>query len=111
MKLNKEDEVVQVDSLLYALRPEAEHFCKTLTFTAAGDEKHLSKVIEKLDSHFIPQRNIIYERSAFHERKQLQNESVEEYARKLHELAATCEFVDKDDQIRDKFVIGHSIVT
>ena len=79
---------------------------KTLTFTAAGDEKKWSKVIEKLDCHFIPQRNIIYERSVSHERKQLQNESVEEYARKLHELAATCEFVDKDDQIRDRFVIG-----
>ena len=24
----------------------------------------------------------------------------------MHELAATCEFVDKDDQIRDRFVIG-----
>ena len=60
-KLNKEDEVDQVDSLLYALGPEAENIFKTLTFTAAGDEKKWSKVIEKLDSHFIPQRNIIYE--------------------------------------------------
>ena len=64
----EEDEVEQVDSLLYALGPGAENIFKTLTFTVAGDEKKWSKVIEKLDSHFIPQRNIIYERSVFHKK-------------------------------------------
>lgn len=33
-------------------------------------------------------------------------ESVEEFVRNLHELAAHCEFRDKDDQIRDRLVVG-----
>lgn len=49
---------------------------------------------------------MIHKRAKFHILCQRQGESVEEFVRNLHELAAHCEFRDKDDQIRDRLVVG-----
>ena len=58
-KLNKEDEVLQINALNYTMGKEAEHVFKAFTF-AEGDEEKYAKVIEKFDEHFVPQKNIIH---------------------------------------------------
>ena len=55
--------------------------------------------------HFVPKRNIIYERSRFHLASQ-GSKSVEEFERNLYDLAQYCEFTEKEHQIRDRFVLG-----
>ena len=54
-------------------------------------------------------RNVIHERACFHKQVQRPVEPVEAFIRSLYELAQYCEFGGtKDEQIRDKIVIGIS---
>ncbi|XP_062849175.1 uncharacterized protein K02A2.6-like [Trichomycterus rosablanca] len=86
---------------------EAEHIFKSFTFGSAGDGDKYAKVMAKFDEHFIPKRNVIFERAKFHSRVQLPGESVEAFVRQLYELAENCEFgAQKDEQMRDRLVIG-----
>ena len=106
MKLNKEDEILQINALIYTLGKEAEHTFKAFTF-GEGDEKKYNKVIEKFDDHFIPQKIVIHERACFHRRVQKEGETAEAFIRNLYELAEHCKFgKQRDEQIRDRIVIG-----
>ncbi|KAI2646083.1 Retrovirus-related Pol polyprotein from transposon opus [Labeo rohita] len=106
-KLDKESGEVQVCTLLYSLRKEAEHIVSTFVYTAEGDENRYDIVLDKLDNYFVPKVNVIHERARFHQRVQKQGESVEEFIRSLHELAETCAFGEvKGENIRDRLVIG-----
>ena len=106
MKLNKEDEVLQINALIYTMGKEAEHVFKAFTF-AEGDEKKYAKVIEKFDEHVVPKRNIIHKRACFHCCVQREGETVEAFIRNLYELAEHCDFgTQRDEQIRDRIVIG-----
>ena len=105
-KLNKEDEVLQMNALIYTMGKEAEHVFKAFTF-AEGDEKKYTKVIEKFDEHFVPKSNIIHKRACFHRRVQREGETVEAFIRNLYELAEHCDFgTQRDKQIRDRIVSG-----
>ena len=104
-KLQKEDEIVQVSSLIYAMGQQAEQIYKSFTFTGDEGDK-FDPVIAKFNAYFIPKRNIIYERAMFHRRSQNSGESVESFVRALFDLAEYAEFADKEEQIRDRLVIG-----
>ena len=76
---------------------EAEHVLKAFTFVE-GDEKKYAKVIEKFEDHFVPKKNIIYERACFHRRVQKEGETVEAFIRNLYKQAEHCEFgTQRDD--------------
>ena len=77
-KLNKEDEVLQINALNYTMGKEAEHVFKAFTF-AEGDEEKYAKVIEKFEEHFVPKKNIIHERACFHRRVHREGETVEAF--------------------------------
>ena len=104
-KLNKEDEILLINALIYTMGKEAEHIFKAFTF-GEGDEKKYAKVIEKFDDHFIPKRNVIHERACFHRCVQRERETVEAFIRNLYILAEHCDFgTQRDEQIRDRIVI------
>lgn len=104
-KLNKDDGEVQVSCLLYSMGKESEHIMKSFVFTG-GDEKKFDPVLKKFDDYFVPKRNIIHERAKFHMRIQKEGESVEVFVRTLYEIAEHCDFADKNEEIRDRLVIG-----
>ncbi|KAL6482203.1 hypothetical protein MHYP_G00102830 [Metynnis hypsauchen] len=86
---------------------EAEHIFKAFTFINATDADEYDVVMAKFDEHFIPKRNVIYERVKFHSRVQQPGESVEAFVRQLYELAENCDFgALKEEQMRDRIVIG-----
>ncbi|KAI2646922.1 Gag-Pol polyprotein [Labeo rohita] len=64
------------------------------------DGNKYSVVMAKFDEHFIPKRNVIYERAKFHSRVQLPGERVEAFVRQLYELAENCDFVKKKEYRR-----------
>lgn len=88
-KLHKDDDDIQVNSLIYAICKEAEHIFKSLAFAEAEDEEKYDKVVEKMDKYFVPKRNIIHERTRIKERKQFQSESTESFIRNLYEMSGT----------------------
>ncbi|KAL6490170.1 hypothetical protein MHYP_G00005150 [Metynnis hypsauchen] len=105
--LTEEEEKVQVNALIYSMGAEAEHIFKAFTFTNATDANEYDVVMAKFDEHFIPKRNVIYERAKFHSRVQQPGESVEAFVRQLYELAENCDFgALKEEQMRDRIVIG-----
>ncbi|UYV79253.1 hypothetical protein LAZ67_17001787 [Cordylochernes scorpioides] len=79
-----------------------------LSCKIASDQlENYNKVIECFESHFIPRRNIIYERARFNQRCQQEGEKVNEFITALHSLAEHCNFgMLHDELIRDRIVVG-----
>ena len=101
-KLHKEDEDVQVSTLIYALGKEADKICKTFTFTNAAHANKYEPVLQKFNDHFVPRTNTLHERAKFYNRHQ----KVEQFHRSLHDLASTCSFENLEEAVRDRLVIG-----
>ena len=105
-KLHKEDEDVQVSTLIYALGKEADKVFKTFTFNNAADANKYELVLQKFNDHFLPRTDILHERAKFYNRHQKVGESVEQFHRSLHDLASTCSFENLEEAVRDRLVIG-----
>ena len=63
-------------------------------------------MLEKFNTHFVPQVSIIHERVTFHKQSQREGESVEEYVRSLFELSEHAQFAEKEETIRNRLVLG-----
>ncbi|KAL4719987.1 hypothetical protein ACJJTC_003779 [Scirpophaga incertulas] len=69
--------------------------------------KSFDEILSEFDNHFLPKRNVTYERYLLFKRKQLQEESFEHFITVLKNLSATCELGDiKEDLIKDLFICG-----
>ncbi|UYV81563.1 K02A2.6-like, partial [Cordylochernes scorpioides] len=101
---NPENE--QVNMLVYCMGDNADDIL--LSCKIASDQlENYGKVIECFESHFIPRRNIIYERARFNQRCQQEGEKVNEFITALHSLAEHCNFgMLHDELIRDRIVVG-----
>ncbi|XP_064598511.1 uncharacterized protein LOC135464872 [Liolophura sinensis] len=72
-----------------------------------NDKKDCNKVLQKFDEHFVPKRNVIFERCRFNKCVQQDGESVGTFVRNLYTLSEHCDFGDARNQyIRDRLVIG-----
>ena len=106
VELNEKDKKIQVATLLTVLGKECMQVYKTLPLTD-DERKDPNIVIEKLSSHFEPQRNTIYERYMFNMSKQEVNETFDQFLTRLRELVSTCEYgALTDEMVRDRIVIG-----
>ncbi|UYV85066.1 hypothetical protein LAZ67_X004444 [Cordylochernes scorpioides] len=101
---NPENE--QVNMLVYCMGDNADDIL--LSYKIAGDQlEKYDKVIKCFESHSIPRRNIIYERTRFNQRCQQEGERVNYFITALHSLAEHCNFgVLYDELIRDRIVVG-----
>jgi hypothetical protein len=106
-KLHKEDEDIQVATLVYTFGKEDDNLLKSFELSESHAKKY-GNVLTKFDEHFNPKKNIIHERAKFHKRSQMPGETVETFIRSLYVLADNCEFVAdmKSEQIRDRIVVG-----
>lgn len=104
--LNERSEEAQVRTLLYTMGRQAREIFATFGLTDEEAKKY-DVVKQKFDSHFVKERNIVYESACFHRRQQRPEESVDQFATALHVLADRCDFADmKERLIRDTFVVG-----
>ena len=104
-KLNKEDGEIRVSSLIYSIGYDAERVFSQFNLSEEESENS-DTVLEKFNTHFVPQVNVIHERATFHKRSQREGESVEEYVRSLFELSEHAQFAEKEETIRDRLVLG-----
>eukprot|EP00117_Sycon_ciliatum_P032596 scpid32291/ scgid25245/ Transposon Ty3-G Gag-Pol polyprotein; Gag3-Pol3; Transposon Ty3-1 TYA-TYB polyprotein; Capsid protein; p24; Spacer peptide p3; Nucleocapsid protein p11; Ty3 protease; p16; Spacer peptide J; Reverse transcriptase/ribonuclease H; p55; Integrase p61; Integrase p58 len=104
-KLHKDDEDVQVATLLYSMGPQATVVHKQLKFDDAGDAEKFDEVVKKMSEYFKPVSNVVHERTMFERAIQSPSESVDEYLRRLHRIADKCDFSGaRDERIRDRFM-------
>ena len=85
---------------------EAEQIFSQFTFSGDENANDFNTVLGKLNDHFTPTRKVIHERATFYQRNHKDGESVEEYVRSLYEFSQCAEFANKEENIRDRLVIG-----
>ena len=74
--------------LLHMAGLETPEFFETLT---PVDDTY-DKALEVLNTHFAVKKNIPFERNVFHQARQKQGESTEQFVTSLRKLASTCEY-------------------
>ena len=105
-KLNEQEDDPQVNMLIYCMGDEADDILKSFTF-AEGEGMTYEIVKEKFDAHFIPKRNIIYERAMFNSRRQEDGETVDSFITALYTLSEHCQYGNlRNEMIRDRIVVG-----
>ena len=63
-----------------------------------------SEVVAEFTNYFSPKKNILHERCKFNKLNLAPGQSLIEYATALKTAAATCEYVDRNDMVRDRLV-------
>ena len=100
--LDKAAEDRQIDVLIYQMGHRAEEVFASFK----PEPKKFDDALAKFDEHFIPKRNIIYERAKFLRARQ-GSDSAEKFITDLHCLASTCEWGNlEDDLILLVLIIG-----
>lgn len=93
----------KIDILVYVMGEESEEILvqfPQLPTTYVG-------ALKMFEDHFIPKKNVIFERYKFNSRAQRAGESIELFITALHGLAENCEYgALKDELIRDRIVVG-----
>ena len=105
--MKKKDGIVQVDSLLYSMGPQAETIVTQMALTDA-EGKNFEAVLKKLDEYFRPKTNVIHERARLNQRVQKEGETSQDFISSLYKLAENCGYTAdvKKEQIRDRLVSG-----
>ncbi|XP_072142717.1 uncharacterized protein [Dermacentor andersoni] len=62
--------------------------------------------VAKLNAHFAPRKNAVYERHVFRQAKQTSEETVDQFQVRLRRLAATCEFANEEEEIVSRMIEG-----
>ena len=69
------------------------------TFTDVGTS--YQDACDKLQEHFVPKKNIIYERWQFRNARQTEAENCLSLVTRLKNMAETCEYGNPDEEVRD----------
>ena len=87
--------------LLHCIGTEGQRIFHSLPGT--GDT--YAEAVDALKAHFTPMTNVVVERHTFRKRAQGPHETVSQYVAALRELASTCDFGDKaDEMLRDQLI-------
>ena len=102
-KLDTESPQIVLAALKRIIGRETREIAENLPITSRNDPK---VVLKALRDHFIPKKNVSYERYMFNTTVQGED-TIDNYVNKLRKLAISCEFDDlKDSLIRDRIVVG-----
>ena len=74
------------------------------TLVNEEEEKEFKDCVKMLDEYFIPKVNLPFERHQFRQMSQKSGEKVDHFVSRLRQKAATCEFGNVEDAIRDQLI-------
>ena len=104
---NDEGKEIVAATLCTVMGADCKRIMNSLPSLSAADKKDPAKIVQELKKHFIPQRNVLFERFVFNSAVQKPGETIDEYVVRLRQMADSCEFGTlKDSLIRDRIVIG-----
>ena len=88
--------------LLHQAGMEVQRIFRTLT--VAGDA--YDDAVKALDEHFMPKKNVAYERHVFRQASQGSSESMDAYITRLRNLIKSCEYpaTEVDANLRDQII-------
>ena len=89
-ELDKKDDPVQVSALKSIMGSDCKRVLSQLM--APSEQTSADVVLNKLQTHFQPTRNVLYERHMFFQADQLPTETIDQYMVRLRQLASTCDF-------------------
>ena len=96
-------------TLCSVMGSECKKVLSNLPGLTEAQRKDPAAITKALRDHFIPQRNVVYERFVFWNASQRSSENSDEYVLRLRKLADSCEFgSQKDSMMRDRIVCGTS---
>ena len=100
------DDSEVINLLVYSMGTKAEDIMLSFKLSEAQKKKY-SVVMQRFDDHYLPKRNIIFERTQFNKRVQLPQETSDSFITDLHKLVDTCEYgAMRDELLRDRIVAG-----
>lgn len=100
---DKSSQANQVNTLTYCMGDEANNVLKGLTITA--EQKLVYDTVKAgFTNHFVPRKNIIYQRAKFNLRAQGATETADSFINALHALAEYGAL--HDELLRDRIVVG-----
>ena len=103
--LDEKEKKIQVATLKSLMSAECKKILKCLQLTD-DDMKEPAIILGALQDHFIPVRNILYERYIFHNTEQQAHETNDQYSIKLRQLAKPCQFgALEHEMVRDRPVL------
>ena len=95
-----------MNTLIYAMGDQADDILRSFALSEEH-RKDYATVKSTFDKHFVPRRNVIFERAKFNQRIQQEGEPVESFITALYALAEHCGYGElHDDMIRDRIVVG-----
>ncbi len=89
--------------LLFLAGPRVRDILRQIPDT--GDDTAFETALEKLNSHFAPQTNRLYEVYKFRQATQNPQESIDQFHTRLRALASTCNFPDIEFEIMTQIVL------
>ena len=89
--------------MLHLAGPDVQQIFETLPSTGSAD--HFQKAVDALNTYLVPKTNVAYARHMFRRCVQNPDESVQQFATRLRQLASDCDYgTEKDNQIRDEII-------
>lgn len=105
-EISKKSDPVKIAQLLHFIGEDGFHIYNSFSIENPAELK-LKDVLDKFENHFLPKKNLAYERFKFFTRKQATNETIEQYVTDLKNKAQSCEFGDlKNGLIKDILTCG-----
>ena len=99
----------QVPAILSLMGNKTYGLLRNLCAPAKPASKSLTQIVQILQKHLSPKPLVIAERFRFHNRNQLEGESISSYIAELKKLSEHCEFgTSLNDSLRDRLVCGMS---
>jgi len=97
---------VKTAMLLNCIGEEGLRIYNTFSFLDHNDVEKYDLVVQKFKDYCELQKNIIYERFKFYNCVQKPEQTFDQFLTELKSLASSCEFVDLDEMVRDRVVMG-----
>uniref|UniRef100_A0A3Q1FMD6 Uncharacterized protein n=1 Tax=Acanthochromis polyacanthus TaxID=80966 RepID=A0A3Q1FMD6_9TELE len=103
--LNNSSDANQVNTPVYCMGDEADDVLRGLALTRMQRQQY-DVVKTPFDRHFVPRKNMIYERAKFNKRVQQSSEPVDSFITALYALAENCECCALHDELlRDRLLV------
>ena len=94
----KQDEIKQINTLIYAMGDEADDILRSFQLTATQKKKY-DMIKERFENYFVVKRNVFFERVKFNRRIQAEGETVDTFVTALYCLAEYCVYGTLQDEM------------